>query len=505
VLAVFPDSRWIVFAEDRRTLKKVAVGGGSAITLAQLPGTVRGATWIDDTALVVGTTDPTKGLLRVPASGGEPVILTTPDAARGEQGHWSPSVLPGGGAVLFTIRAVQPQDSQIAVLDLASHRQTIFFRGGNDPFYVASGHLVFVAAGGLAAVRFDLNRRAVAGDPVRVVEGVALVADGGTNATVTRNGTLVFAPGSAAGATPRSLVWVDRQGRETPIPAPLRTYLVARLSPDGTRVLVSTSDHEIDVWVWELARQTLTRLTSDPAADAAPAWSADGRYVLFSSERAGVYNLYARSADGSGKDMRLTNSPNVQAISSVTPDGKYALGYEIRPSAGRDVVRLPLDGLAGGRLNARATEGLIETRFDEGNPQISPDGRFLAYQSDESGQLEVYVRPYPQLTARHQVSTNGGTRPAWSRGGRELVYLNKDDHITAVPIEATGSTLRAGEPVELFATTYPVTVPNRTYDVTPDGQRFLMIRHGAAGAPSPPPASLTVVQNWTEELSRRVP
>ena len=501
---VSPDSRWIGFVENVYSLKKVAVSGGSPIALARLPGGgPRGASWVDDATIIVATNDQKTGLLRVPAGGGEPTVLTTPDPAHGEVGHWFPSALPGGRAVLFTIAAAQQANVQIVVLDLQTGQRTTLLRGGSDAHYVASGHLVYVAGGALFAVRFDLARRAVVGDPVRVVEGVSVSTQGAANTAVTLAGTLLYVPSGAGGATLRSLVWVDRQGHETPIPAPPRAYLSARLSPDSTRVVVNAYDQENDIWVWDLARQTLTRLTFDPAIDAAPVWTPDGRRLVFASNRGGVYNLYARAADGTGTEVRLTTSANLQAPTSVTHDGAFVVGYEFRPKTGSDLVRVALDGAAGGR-GASAAAGLVETPFTERNAEVSPDGHFLAYESDDSGRFEIYVRPFPDVaTGRWQVSTGGGTQPVWTRGGRELVYLDGATHLTAVPVETTGSTFRAGTPATLVTTVYATPDLYRSYDVSPDGQWFLMIKQDTGQtAPSP---SFVVVQNWFEELKRLVP
>ena len=501
---VSPDSRWIGFVEEDLTLKKVAVAGGAPVTLARLPVWPRGASWVDDATIVIGTNSPTTGLLRVPAGGGEPTVLTTPDRARGEEGHVLPSALPGGRAVLFTIGAAEPGNAQVALLDLQTGRYTTLLRGGRDAQYVASGHLVYLSGLALSAVRFDLGRRAVIGEPARVVDGVATAPTGALNVAVTAAGTMVFVPGQPGPAEQRVLLWVDRQGRETPIAVPPRPYEAARLSPDGTRVVVSIRDQENDLWVWSLARQTLTRLTFDPDVDLSPVWTPDSRRVVFASARTGVYNLYARDVDGTAPEVRLTSGANTQLPDSVTPDGTFVIGHEVRPQTKSDVARFAL--APGSGNGVAASDDLVNTSFEEWNGEVSPDGRFLAYQSAESGQTEVYVRPFPQgATARWQVSAGGGTAPVWTRDGRELVYLDADHHVTAVTVETTGATFRAGAPATLVRTEYAGPgLPWRTYDVSPDGQRFLVMKRDG----SPQDAALpvfVVVQNWFEELKRLLP
>ncbi|MEO7156686.1 MAG: protein kinase, partial [Vicinamibacterales bacterium] len=504
-LAVSPDSRWICYVEGY-VLKKIAVSGGAPVTLARLPSLSRGLSWIDDSSIIIGTNSPTAGLLRVPAGGGEPTVVTIPNLAQGELGHLLPSALPGGRAVLFTIGAARPDDSQIALLDLSTGQRTMLLRGGTDAQYVASGHLVYATAGGLSAVRFDVARRAVVGTPVRVIDRLGASGNGAQNASTTNAGTLIYLPEGVGDARPRLLVWVDRQGRETPITAPPRAYFTARIAPDGTRVAVSIRDQEQDIWVWDLSRQTLTRLTLDPLGDLAPTWTRDSRRIVFASTRTGVYNLYSRAADGTGADMRLTTSGNTQVPDSMTPDGAFVIGREVRTKTKADVVRVALNRGDGG---ATAADALVETPFDEWNADVSPDGRFIAYQSAESGQLEVYVQPYPHVAnGRWQVSINGGYQPAWTRGGRELVYIDAGDHLVSVSVDTTTAIFHASRPTTLFTTTYVHKGSEeafRSYDVSPDGQRFLMIKEGASGTAIASVPHFVVVEHWFEELKRLAP
>ena len=269
---VSPDGQWIGFVEGG-ALKKVAVTGGPAFTLTGLDGTARGATWGADDAIIAATTNAATGLQRVPAAGGPPTVLTRPDPAQGEADHVWPERLPGGRAVLFTITPLSGglDAAQVAVLDLQTGTYTVLVRGGSLGRYVPSGHLVFTAAGELRAVPFDLARLETRGTPVTVVRNVLTSALGVAQAVVAGDGTLAYVSGTAAALLRRTLVWVDRQGREEPIPAPPRRYVYPRLSPDGTRIAVVALEQELDVWVWDLGRATLTRATFDagnrPLAD----------------------------------------------------------------------------------------------------------------------------------------------------------------------------------------------------------------------------------------------
>jgi serine/threonine-protein kinase len=309
----------------------------------------------------------------------------------------------------------------------------------------------------------------------------------------------------------RVLVWVDRNGRETAIKAQPRAFRYPRLSADGQRVAVDITDEQRDVWVWNLAGETLTRLTFDPAGESLGAWTPDGRRIIFNSTRAGsagigAGNLYWQASDGTGAVERITESRNNQIPNSVSPDGTKLVFREDTTDGNSDLMLLPLQG-------ERRTQPLVQTPFVERNAEISPDGRWLAYESNESGQFEVYVRPFPNVNeGRWQVSSGGGATPLWNRSGRELFYMvARGQALMVAPIlDVSGERFRSGTPVKLFSTgAYLATTapgaPGRTYDVSADGRRFLMIKNVSIGEETPSPQSFTVVQNWAEELKRRVP
>jgi hypothetical protein len=503
-----PDGRWVGFF-DFSELKKVPITGGSPITLCRIQAPPAGASWGPDDTIIFATADSSSGLVGVPAGGGEPKVLTKPDQASGEQDHVFPSILPGGRAVLFTITAPgQIENAQVAVFDLKTGARKILIHGGSHAEYVETGHLVYAVAGTLRAVRFDLKRLEVMGDPVPVVERVMTKQTGAANFAVSRGGTLSYVPaGAGSGAiTPRSLVWVNRQGREDLIKAPPRAYVQPRLSPDGTRVALEIADQDYDIWIWDLSRQTLTRLTSDPSQDLSPIWTPDGKRILFDSIRAGPRNVFWQAADGTGTVVRLTTRARetFQSVDSISPDGTQAILVEYHDKTALDVVLLDLGSLATEPgAGQRRTETLVQTPFTEQNGETSPDGRWLAYQSNESGRMEIYVRPFPRVNSgRWQVSTGGGSRPAWGRSGRELFYLDGNNAMTAVAVQPSGPTFIAGNPTKLFDWRYGPNVGGRTYDVSADSQRFLMIKDNAA---SPIPPSIIVVQHWVEELKRLVP
>jgi len=489
------------------------MSGGTALTICRFQGTARGASWGADDTIIFASNDPTTGLLSVPAGSGEPKVLTKPDPARGEVDHLHPSILPGGHAVLFTIATTGGvvENNQIAVLDLATGRTKTLIRGGNHAQDVDTGHIVYASAGSLRAVRFDLDTLTVQSDPVPVVEQVMTLATGAGQFDLSRNGTLVYMPGgtnSIVGA-PRSLVWVDRSGHESPIDAPARSYTFPRLSPDEQRIALDIRDQENDVWIWDFKEHNLRKLTFNPGGDGWPIWTPDGLRIVFSSQRdgSGVPNVFWQAADGTGTAERLTTSTNPQNPHSIVPDGKSLILQEIVQSNASDLMLLHLGGItngaAGGKLVAQP---LVHTPAGENAPEISPDGHWIAYYSGESGgRPEVIVRPFPNVDGgRWQISNGGGTRPAWAKNGHELFYLGLNaSTMMAVPVQ-TSPTFSAGNPTKLFEGRWFSGQTGRTYDVTKDGQRFLMIKDVTAGPAATSP-TMTVVLNWTEELKKKLP
>jgi Tol biopolymer transport system component len=509
-----PDGRWIGFFDQldeglttgpvvrRGVLKKVSISGGPPIAIWPLTGASRGASWGPDDSIVFATSDPSTGLLRVRASGGEPEVLTKPDPARGERDHYFPSVLPGARGVLFTITAGGVADRQVAVLDLKTGQRRTLIRSGSQAEYVESGHLIYTDGGALWAVRFDLATLNVVGNPVPLIEHVLTV--GAADFTISTHGTLVYVP--VGGGRSRSLVWVTRQGTEEPTAAPPGGYASARLSPDGKRVVLQISDQSHDIWTWDFAREKLTRLTFS-GGSYNPLWTPDGRHIIFGSLRNApdTSNLFRRAADGTGVEERLTTSAHQQRANAISPDGTRVVFEELMPAAGYDFMLLSLQGTP-------RVEPLLQTPFDERNAAISPDGGWMAYESNESGQFQIYMRPFPNVVdARYQISTAGGRTPAWSPNGHEMFFVNRTS-IMAVTVQLT-PTFSAGNPTKLFDAPSVLldgrfinTGTQRTYDISRDGQRFLMIKaHTVSDERNAPPASMIVVQNWFEEVKARMP
>jgi serine/threonine-protein kinase len=482
-----PDGQWIGFVEGGR-VKKVALTGGPVTEIARTGTGSLGATWAPDDTIIIASPD-APGLRRVSAAGGKVTELTQPDKARGELNHQWPQMLPGGRAVLYTIAATTggPNAAQVAVLDLATMKSTVLVRGGSQAQYVSSGHLIYTVGSTLAAVPFDLDRLQTRGTGVQVVPRLATVF-GNSFVSVSAGGTLAYVDAPTVGPPQNTLVWVDRQDREEPVGALPGPYSFPRLSPDGTRVIAWANE---EMFVWDLVRGQTTRF----AAGFFPVWM-NNRDVAFFGSGA----IFRQRADGTGNAEALSDGMpgNGMLPSSVTPDGTRIL-FSI---GGRDQMALALDG-------TRRVEALIQTPANERNGIVSPNGRWLAYESDVSERFEIYVLPYPNVNSAQprRISSAGGIRPLWAHNGRELFYvaLAPDNSVMAVPVNERDASLSPGSPVKVVDGPY-VTRGNfsgRNYDVSPDGQRFLMIKQPPFDPATAP--QIVIRQNWFEELKRLVP
>jgi len=488
-----PDGRWLGFWQEGQ-LKKVFLEGGQPYTLCDAP-VLRGASWgLDDTILF--TPEPDGGIWHVSAEGGTPRAVTTPNRDAGEGSHRWPQILPGGRAALFTITVPSGRldEARIALLSLETAEWKVLFQGGSVARYMHTGHVVYASGGSLLAAPFDVERLEVMGPALPVLEDIRMNAGTGMASAhfdVSSTGSLAYIPGYPR-PSKRSLVWVDRQGTAEPATQQRRAYWGPRLSPDGTRLAVNieSSAAKSDVWVVELLHEGWTRLTFQEA-NHLPRWSPDGRRLVFASNREGPYNLFWVPADGSAPPERLTSSPDWQFPASWSPDGRH-LAFQQNSESSNDIWVLELDGDHGSRP-------YLATPFHERNAEFSPDGRWLAYHSNESGRYEVYVRPFPGPGQKWPISRGGGREPVWSRDGRELFYRSGDQMMVAAV--QTEPTFRTGPPRVLFERLF-VLGGSPGYDVSPDGQRFLMIQEAEE---QPERLQIVVIPDWFEELKRLVP
>ena len=486
-----PDGQWVGFFADGK-LKKVSLSGGVPLSLCSAAA-ARGGSWAPDDTIIFALSM-TSGLFRVSAAGGVPKPLTVPDRKKGEYAHRWPDILPGGRAVLFTVWTGGSFDNaRIGVLSLETSERRILVEGGTYPRYVPSGHLVYAQGGGLLAVPFGLKRLEVTGPPVSILEGVSMNPTfGGAEFSLSDDGSLAYVPGGSR-VREGTLLWVDRKGAVLPLPAPPRGYLSPRLSPDGQWLAVAIEGPHLGAWLYDLARGTLTRLTGSTVVPRS-IWTPDGKHVTFLATLSDALNLYWMPADGSGAAERLTTSGNFQVPGSWSPDGHVLAFSEVDPTTGWHIWMLRLEG-------DRKPRPFLQTASNEYGPMFSPDGRWLAYQSDESGRQEIYVRSFPGPGGKWQISTEGGAEPVWAPNGRELFYRNGDKMMTAaVEIKPV---FAASTPKLLFEGHYEAgNFFERDYDVSPDGQRFLMIK---ASEQEQAATQLNLVLNWSDELRRLVP
>lgn len=448
-----------------------------------------GGAFLPDGGVVFSAGAVGNGLVRVEPDGRQSSSLTSPDQTRSERSHQWPVALPNGRGVLFTIMS-GPADRpvfEVAALDLASGKYRVIVRG-SQPEYLDGGYCTFVQDGKLFGASFDAARLELTSPPASLIDDVATVSLGAAYYSVSRSGSLAFL------ASPvdvyRSFVWRDHAGRETPIPAPRGNYIYPRLSPDGARIAVDTRDNNaVSIGLYDMKRDVLTRLPLSGAGAQYPLWQADSRRIYYGRAE----QLWSQSVDGGaaigesvggGSPLSLDRSQS-RLVMGLTTDGVRWLGL-VKPGAQQQMSPL-----------LRAAPASIT------NGEISPDGRFLAFQSSEPGRWEIFVVPFPDVTAaRWQVSSDGGTRPAWSRDGKELFFLDASGGMMRVPV-TVGQTFATGTPEKLFdaVTSLAGFPPGRNYDVAADG-RFLMVKDGFLDAPHP--LALTVALNWVEDVKAKV-
>jgi eukaryotic-like serine/threonine-protein kinase len=494
-----PDGQWLAFFSSEG-LERLPVSGGTSEPITPPSGTERamGGTWGTDGTIVLSLGG---RLMRVSEKGGPPERVAEPDSSRGEVRYAWPEFLPDGQSVLFTILGEGgTADAKVAVLSLATRQVTTVLQGGHAARYLRSGHLLYASQGRLHAVAFDPSRLQVRGVPV-AIEGMNIATTGGgfnANFVVSESGTLVYLP--PTGPRIRTLTWVDRNGRQEAIPAPPMEYVYPRISPDGTRVALDVLGKNRDIWVGNLASGVVTRITDGPTEDVMPAWSLDGARVFFASDReGGTFKVFSVAADGAGTARKeFAGTSNFMPLSMPAPDRliAFASGEGTR---GGDLAVIPLGGGA-------TAPRVIAIDQLQGNAQVSPDGRWIAYQSHESGTEEVYVRSYPDIERRReQISIDGGIQPLWgSAASHELFYWDLKGTLKAVSVTTADDfrvglsrSIPLGENVER-----PIVGSSWVYAVSPVDGRFLMFKPVAADGALVP---FKVVVNWFEELKRLVP
>jgi eukaryotic-like serine/threonine-protein kinase len=477
-----PDGRSLGFVANGE-LRRIPIAGGAAQTIAAAAGDVT-ATWTADDGIIFSTSA-TRVLHRVPASGGAPAALTTLNVARGDRLHLLPQPLPGNDALLFTI--VTDSERQVAVLRRKTG-DTSILTTGTHARYLPSGHVIFSRDDALWAAPFDAAALTLTGDPVLLLDGVQHSADQVAHLDVSADGSMAYLPAGDYDAMARRISWFDRNGRETPVGLETRPYVGAALSPDGSRIALAIREQgDTDIWIATPSRQTMTQLTAEPANETMPVWSHDGTAVIFQSDRTGN-DIYQRDAQGAGLTQRLTEQQGaVNGPHSLTADGRVLL-FGLRTA------------IAAVTPPSTVADTIVSGPAAMVDPRVSPNGRYLAFQSAESGRPDVFVADYPPKGARRwRISPAGGTHPRWGPDSNELFFLDQSGLMVAAvgdnPAMAAAGAARA------WARPAPGGEDVVDYDVAPDGKRFLVILSKRSASTAP---ALIVVRNWLDEVRARL-
>ena len=487
-------------------LKKIPIDGGPPAVICESGAFTVGASWSPDGSItfVPGFTF---GLARVAPDAGHAEVILKPDAARNESSYLWPQVLPD--SILFTVGTdsiASFNDARIFLAPRGRSGPKTLVTGGTDARYLPTGHLVYGYGGGLLAARFDPAQGKLLGSALPVVEGVQMSAsNGSTQYDVSQTGTLVYVPGGMSEGSSR-IVMVARDGSEQKHFDVKLAVGEMQLSPDGRRLALRTFKANDDIHILDMASGTAPRFTFEGGDEQSPVWTPDGSRVIYSSARGAPASIYWKAADGSGTPHLLSKAEHPRQPSAISPDGRFLLFTEEHPATRRDLWLMPLeDG------SATQPRPWIQTAFDEMTPSFSPDGRWVAYASNESGETQVFVARFPDGSMRRQISTSGGAEPIWAANGREVFFRRHTGdgdrmQVMAVGV-ATEPSLSAGPPHVLFEGKYAVGVLDQAYAVMPDGQHFLLL---APPVVEPRPAECQVVINWFEEqngwrLKRRVP
>ena len=486
-----PDSRLIAFFAGGK-LKTIDASGGPPETVCDAPN-ARGGTWNRD-GVILFAPNPGGPIHRVSAAGGASTAVTKLDQSRRQSTHRWPYFLPDGHHFIYRVggtgATAQNENNGIYLGLLESQEQRLILRADTSAAY-ASGHLLFAREGTLMAQPFDEKSFQLTGDAFPIAEHLQFdVAGARAIFSVSENGVLAFQSGAARGDD--RLVWFDRNGKQTGQLGEPGFYFQPQFSPDGQKLAVASFDTRAgsaDIWLYELARNVPTRFTFDPASDVAPIWSPDGSTIIFSSNRKGPYDIYQKASTGS--EEVLLESDETKTANSWSADGRFIVytSADAKANTKEDLWILPLFG-------DHKPFPFLRTQFNESFAQFSADGHWIAYVSDESGSNQVYIAPFPGPGGKWQASRAGGSEPRWRGDGKELFFLAPDNKLMAVEVNAKEFTLEIGNTQLLFEV-HPATSPGTHYDVTGDGKRFLVDSSGEGSS-----APITLVVNWTADLKR---
>ncbi len=504
-----PDGQWFG-AFNGNKLLKFPLQGGSPVTLCDSPDSVRGGSWGDDGQIIASFNEGTTGLVRIPADGGTPKPLTQLDKAKGETAHAWPQVLPGGRSVLFTVYGAGGfSDAEIVVVSLQNGKRLSIFRGGDFGRYFPSGHLIYLKHDTLYAAPFDLERLALTGEPRPVLEGVNANFFGGGDFAFSRTGDAIYVS-SRGPSFGYQLHWLDGSGELRPLHVATDDYECPQFSPDGKRLAfeITTGPLHGDIWIKDLERDTVSRLTRLPGRNSIPLWTPDGHGIVFSSYGHARQGIYWIRADGASEPQLLMETKgDFQTPNSISSDGRRLAYSLLKADLSRsELWTVPIEGDRDHPRLGQA-EAFLLTQAVLDTPMFSRDGRWLAYASEESGVSEVYVRPFPGPGGQYQISAKGGSRPLWSHDGRQLFFLDDQSRINVADCSVTGGSFAAGKPRIWSTKSLAFMGTSYAYALAADGKRFAVVLK--AEKTEQPQRNTTdrvkVVLNFAEELRRRVP
>lgn len=482
-----PDNKFIGFFSAGK-LKKISALGGTPVAICDAPNG-RGGTWNQEGVIVFAPTFDFTGLQKVSAAGGTPTPATHLDTTRNESNHRWPHFLPDGKHFIYTTQGgtrTSEYTGSMFVSSLDGSIDKLLTKVSSNMAF-SDGYLLYVRQKSVLAQPFDIAKLELFGDANPVVGKVEFSGDKSRGVySVSNNGILTYqVPGNTAGM----LSLCDRTGKKLGDVGGGRAMSNgARFSPDGTKIAFDSPDPESnfsDIWLYDIARMTSTRITFDPSAEWQPIWSPDGKKVVYSTDRMGS-GLYMKNSDGTESEQELLKTRATNAPTDWSPDGRYIIYLTINENTGADLMALPVEG-------KREPIPFANTKFSEDNARISPDGHWVVYNSDESGKNEIYARPFPSGGGKWQVSSSGGSFPMWSPDGLEIFYNQTAGVLMAVSVKAAGSVFTAGTPRKLFE------IPRCTIlDISKDGKKFLVAAITGLEANQP----ISLVTNWDKELKK---
>jgi Tol biopolymer transport system component len=498
-----PDSQWIAFFAEFK-LKKISVHGGAPEIICD-SRIAQSGSWGDDGNIILGSRNDS-ALSKVSSAGGTPAPFTTLDKSKSETSQRWPQVLPGSKVVLYTSQATNTnsyEDADIVAYSVASGQPKTILHGGFHAIYLSDGYLVYMHSGTLFAIPFDAKRLETAGQATAVVENVVASPDRGTaQFSISDNGTLVYVAGSAVDRNV-SIYWMDADGKFSPLRETPGDYGNLALSPDGKRLAMDIrTSKRTDIWIYDLERDTLSRLTFLGDGNSRPVWTPNGERIVYGSfEKGKPQSLWWIRSDGGGSPDRLTQSDSPQSPGSWTPDGKTLAFTQRNPGTSVDVMTLSVDGSEKTGWKPGQPKAFLNTPFFETDPEFSPDGGWLAYISNESGTNEIYVRPFPGPGGKTQISTGGGSLPQWSRNGKELYYIaSTRDKIMAVSYAAIGDSFRAEKP-RVWSSGQ---ISDRSsYFPSPDGKRIGVLKTPGA-VDAAPINKVEFIFNFIDQIHGKV-